>query len=167
MITRPRELAQLEELIRSEDPAKRREGALKALDLGRQNGAAVVPSLIPLLTDVDPSVVAEGVNAIRKNRAASAIPDLTRVLGAVDDGLQRPWQVVSPAAALRRTQCWLRDATVAEIRHYIDRQKQRHRRRYHAWSSLEEEFAEDEPSERPFSHPHYWAAYTVAPSSLG
>jgi CHAT domain-containing protein/HEAT repeat protein/tetratricopeptide (TPR) repeat protein len=66
----------------------------------------------------------------------------------------------SAAAALGKAQRWLRDSTVAEIRHHLSNYSQ----------SIDEplreqlltQFDDDPPDERPFAHPYYWAGFSVS-----
>ncbi len=64
-----------------------------------------------------------------------------------------PDESTSPAAALRRAQLWLRDATTAELRTKL------WDRKGHGFAGAVLRLALEEPAERPFCDPYYWAPF--------
>ena len=69
-------------------------------------------------------------------------------------------QLPNSAAALRAAQRWLRDSTVAEIRQHLNTDRQSIQEPLR--QLVVEQFDDDSPDERPFSHPYYWSGFSVS-----
>jgi hypothetical protein len=74
---------------------------------------------------------------------------------------------LAPPEALRRAQCWLRDATNADLDAYLShheafalaRQQQAERMPLSAVHTLLGPVLKGDPNERPYAHPYYWAPF--------
>ncbi len=66
---------------------------------------------------------------------------------------------LEPAAALRRAQLWLRDATRQELRAFVAGLRSAQRLGAGEEALLQSSLADGAPADRPFRHPYYWAAF--------
>jgi CHAT domain-containing protein len=69
--------------------------------------------------------------------------------------------VLPPAQALRKAQLWLRDVTSAELTTLFDTYRQSDISPHLASLAAQQftRYIQHDPGERPFTHPHYWAAF--------
>jgi CHAT domain-containing protein len=67
---------------------------------------------------------------------------------------------LSPEAALRQAQIWLRDMTAAELTHHLGRLRRQRGSGYENVSAAWRRFAAMDPRVKPYDHPYYWAAFT-------
>ena len=66
---------------------------------------------------------------------------------------------LEPAAALRRAQLWLRDATRQELRAFVAGLRSAQRLGAEDEALLKSSLADGAPADHPFRHPYYWAAF--------
>ncbi len=72
---------------------------------------------------------------------------------------------MSFAAALREAQAWVRELRIGEVVAYIERCYEQSppakKTEYFRYMRYYRHQAKDDPTQRPFAHPYYWAAFTV------